>query len=176
MKNQDLPFILYRCFILSNFNYCPLVWHFCGIEDTKKMERIQERALRFVYSDFTSTYDQLLKKGNHNMLYIHRLKMMAVEVFKSINNLNPKYIGDLIHEKKNQYELRTSHSLTQPKCKSVKYGLNTFSYKGPKIWNSLPFKIKNAVSLNAFKKMIREWDGISCQCTMCSKMLSISCL
>ncbi len=36
------------------------------------MEKIQERALRFVYEDYESTYDILLKKGNHDMHVIHR--------------------------------------------------------------------------------------------------------
>jgi hypothetical protein len=27
---------IYYSFIMSNFNYCPLVWHFCGEVNTKK--------------------------------------------------------------------------------------------------------------------------------------------
>ena len=33
-------------FILSNFNYCPLVWHFNSCESIKKIEKIQKRYLR----------------------------------------------------------------------------------------------------------------------------------
>ena len=51
---------IYHSFILSNFNYCPLTWHFCGEVDTKKIEKIQERALRFIYSDYSSSYESLL--------------------------------------------------------------------------------------------------------------------
>ena len=32
--------ILYT-FILSNFNFCPMVWHFCSKKNTDKMEKIQ---------------------------------------------------------------------------------------------------------------------------------------
>ena len=38
---------IYYSFIMSNFSYCPLTWHFCGEQNTKKIEKIQERALRF---------------------------------------------------------------------------------------------------------------------------------
>ena len=31
---------IYYSFILSNLNYCPLVWHFCGESNTKKLESI----------------------------------------------------------------------------------------------------------------------------------------
>ena len=48
---------IFRVFIVSNFNYCPLVWHFCGKTNTSKIEKLQERALRFVFNDFTSSYD-----------------------------------------------------------------------------------------------------------------------
>lgn len=53
---------IFHTFILSNFNFCPLAWHFCTEGNTKKMENIQERALRFVYDDFISSYEELLKK------------------------------------------------------------------------------------------------------------------
>ena len=31
---------MYYSFIMSNFNYCPLVWHFCGETNTKQIEKI----------------------------------------------------------------------------------------------------------------------------------------
>ena len=37
-------FSIYYSFILSNFNYCPLTWHFCGETNTKKMVKIQDGA------------------------------------------------------------------------------------------------------------------------------------
>ena len=37
---------LYKSNILPHLTYCDVVWHFCKSSDKKKMERIQERALR----------------------------------------------------------------------------------------------------------------------------------
>ena len=51
---------IFYTFILSNFNYCPQAWHFCNEKNSRKLEKIQERALRFVYDDFNSTYVDLL--------------------------------------------------------------------------------------------------------------------
>jgi hypothetical protein len=39
---------IYFSFIMSNFNYCPIVWHFCGETNTRKIEKIQERVLRIL--------------------------------------------------------------------------------------------------------------------------------
>ena len=44
--------IIYNSFIRSNFSYCPLVWMFCGKENSKKIEKIQERALRVLHNDY----------------------------------------------------------------------------------------------------------------------------
>ena len=35
-------------FILSNFNYCTLVWHFSSCESIRKIEKIQKRYLRII--------------------------------------------------------------------------------------------------------------------------------
>ena len=53
---------IFHTFILSNFSFCPLAWHFCTEKHSKKIEKVQERALRFVYEDYNSSYDNLLKK------------------------------------------------------------------------------------------------------------------
>ena len=39
--------VLVQSFVYSNFNYCPLVWYFSSSKLLQKIERIQERALRF---------------------------------------------------------------------------------------------------------------------------------
>ncbi len=43
---------------MCHFNFCPLVWHFCSKLDTDKLERLQMRALRFVYTDYESDYQR----------------------------------------------------------------------------------------------------------------------
>ena len=51
---------LYRAFILPQFDYCSQIWHHCGERDTKKMESVNQRALRYVYKDKRISYDNLL--------------------------------------------------------------------------------------------------------------------
>ena len=89
-------FTIFHTFILSNFNYCPLAWHFCSKSNSKKLEKIQERALRFVYDDFESTYEDLLDKSNIPSLHIKRLRTMAVEAFRILNDMSPSVLSDLV--------------------------------------------------------------------------------
>ena len=41
--------LLYKTFILPHLTYCHLTWQFCRSSDKRKLERIQERALRAIY-------------------------------------------------------------------------------------------------------------------------------
>ena len=87
---------IYYSFIMSNFNYCPLVWHFCGEVNTKKIEKIQERALRFIYQDYNSSYDTLLDKSKLPSLKVRRLRAIALEAFKILNNQTPVCLSDIL--------------------------------------------------------------------------------
>ena len=58
------PVVGYGYFLESpNLTYCHTVWHFCKASDTRKLERVQERALRAVYNSKTTAYDELLSKA-----------------------------------------------------------------------------------------------------------------
>ena len=96
----DTKLLILNSFILSNFNYCPLVWHHCSIVSTLKMEKIQERGLRFVYNDPISSYSELLSKSGKNMLYIDRLKKLAIFVYKCIKLEGPSNTHNLFSKKK----------------------------------------------------------------------------
>ena len=54
---------IYKSFIMSNFNYWPVVWMFTSKSSLSKLEDIQRRALRFVLDDYTSDYHDLLYLG-----------------------------------------------------------------------------------------------------------------
>jgi hypothetical protein len=43
--------------------HCPVTWHFCSEKNTKKMEKIQESVLRFIYNDYVLNYEELLGKS-----------------------------------------------------------------------------------------------------------------
>ena len=51
-----------NAFINSQFGYCPLVWMCQGRIMNNKMNKIQEKALRTVYKNANSTYEEVLAK------------------------------------------------------------------------------------------------------------------
>ena len=88
-------------FILSNFNYCPLVWHFSSCESIRKIEKIHKRCLRMKLNDYESNYETLLRNSNKSTMEIQRLRTLTVEIFKTLNEINPPYMKDIFNPKEN---------------------------------------------------------------------------
>ena len=126
-------------FIVSSFNYCPLIWYFTSRESMNKMQKIQERALRFVLKDSTSDYNTLLSKCGVDSFRISSLKAMAVEIHKILND--PEYLS-LFSKASIPYSLRDNNILIQQKMRTTTFGIKSFSYYGAHLWNSLPIDIK----------------------------------
>ena len=50
--------------------------------------------------DYASDYYDLLKKADVPVMKIMALRFLAIEIYKCINGLNPKYLNDLFIVKK----------------------------------------------------------------------------
>ena len=71
-----------KAFIESQVNYCPLIWMFYSGTMNNKINRIHERALRLVYSDHVSSFDELLKKGGSFSIHHRNIQRLAIELYK----------------------------------------------------------------------------------------------
>ena len=77
---------------MSNFNYCPIVWHFCSKSSSDKLEKLHYRALKFVYNEFDQSFEYLLQKAGKSTLHLSRLRLIAFETFKIIHGNSPRYL------------------------------------------------------------------------------------
>ena len=78
--------------ILSNLNYCPLIWLFCNLSAIKKIDRAHKRALRLIYSDYDSSFQSLLRHSYSNTIHVKNLQKLMTEIHKSLNNMNPSIV------------------------------------------------------------------------------------
>ena len=152
---------------MSNFNYCPLIWHFFDEGNSKKLEKIQKRALRFIYNDYTSDYHELLNKSKLPSLKIRRLRAMALETFKIVYKQCPAYLHDLIVIKNSSYSFRYTNTAEMPKVRTTGCGLNSFRYGAAKLWNSFPQKFRDETNFNQFRSLVSAWNGEDCKCSCC---------
>ena len=158
---------IYKSFIMSNFNYCPVVWMFTSKSSLSKLEDIQRRALRFVLDDYTSDYHELPNKANVPGVKIMALRYLAIEVYKCVNGLNPKYLNDIFTIKKCKYDLRDDSLINRNKVSTTNHGLKSYKHYGAKIWNLLPESCKGAISLGEFENLIKSWNRPKCSCSVC---------
>ena len=131
-----------KSFIISNFDYCPVVWLLTSKSFLSKLENIQKRALRFVLNDYELDYNDLLTKANVPGIKIMTLRQLAIEVYKSVTKINPEYLNELFLPKQCTYNLRNVSVLERPKVNTTQFGLKSFKSFGSKIWNLLPNSYK----------------------------------
>ena len=118
-----------------------------------KMEKIQERALRFIYEDYESSCEDLLQKFKLPSLKIRRIRTIAIETFKIIQS----------------YNFRSKNTAAVPRVRTTRYGLKSFRYIAAQIWNELPNHCRQESSFDQFRNIIQTWDpvGGSCRCSAC---------
>ncbi len=160
--------MLLKTFIESQFSYCPLVWMFHGRVINSRINRLHERALRLVYEDPTSSFEELLNKDMSCTIHQRNIQTLALEIFKTKNNLNPEFMKDIFVDRRdNGYKLRGHGELESMNIHSVHHGEDTLRYLGCKIWKLIPESIKQLTSLEQFKKQIRKWIIKDCPCRLC---------
>ena len=143
--------------ITSSFNYCPLVWILCGKDANHKINSTHKRALRILHNDYDSSLDKLLKKSDTVAIHIKILHKLILEIYKSINLLNPLYIWHLHERKEGQYDLRTKHLCKLPITKTIKFCMESLSFRGSLLWNSLNDDIKELPKVASFKTKNKTW-------------------
>ena len=67
-----------KTFILSHFGYCPLVWMMHNRRLNNRINRIHERALRLVYKDDSSSFEELLKIDNSFTIHERNIQSLAI--------------------------------------------------------------------------------------------------
>ena len=148
----------YFCTNQPHLTYCHRVWHFCTAPDNRKLERLQERALRLVYNTTTESYDTLLKRAKLTTLQNRRLQDILSLMFKVKNKLKTNQIADIfnINEENtnsNRYNLRNV-DFVLPRFKTVTSGRHSLKFLGPQFWSKLSKEERNIGTLATFRTMM----------------------
>ena len=92
---------LVKCFVLSNFYYCTLVWMLASSKSLTKIENLNKRALRFIINDSSSSYRRILEKRGKFSMDVKRKHKLCIEIYKTLTNLNSSFMKEI-------FELRLS--------------------------------------------------------------------
>ena len=88
---------------------------------TSEMESIQYRALKFIYNDVNTSYEELLARATLPTLEQHRKREILVEVFKSVNNISPSFMCDLFKVKEVNYNLQKNINVCLNHCQTIRH-------------------------------------------------------
>ena len=154
-----------NAFILSQFGYCPLVWMFHSRTLNNRINKLHERALRMVYQDSKSSFEELLLQNKSFTIHVRNIQTLAIELYKVWYGLSPKIINLIFPLNPSDKYPREKEFRTR-NVKKVSYGTETLAYLAPKIWSMVPSEMK-FFSLSIFTKKIRNWKPDKCPCRLC---------
>ena len=163
--------LIMKSFINSQFGYCPLIWMNHSRALNNKINRIHERALRLVYRDKKSTFDELLTKDNSVKVHIKNLQVVVTEMFRVKNKESPEIMNRVFPIAEQNYNLRNNCNFVSRRINTVHYGTESLSHLGPNLWRILPDEYKKVKSLNEFKTKIKRWVPENCPCRLCKKYI-----
>ena len=146
--------------ILPYLTYCNLLCKFCKSPDSRKIERIQERALHTGYKSQTETYKERLTRTKLPTLYNRRLQDITILMYQVKYGMEPRCASQLFTIKSTHQHLRNCDF--ELSClDTVAYGRHLLCNQGPFIWSKVSSELRNLTSLKAFKKHIRGVDLLS---------------
>ena len=68
---------LMKAFVISQFNYCPLIWMFHNRALNNRINRIHERALPLVYQNKNLSFSELLELDNSVTIHKRYLQVLV---------------------------------------------------------------------------------------------------
>ena len=170
--DKDKLRVLMKAFIESQFGYCPLIWMHHSRKLNNKINKLHERALRLVYKDHISTFEELLLQDESFTIHHRNLQKLATEMYKIKYNLSPIFMNLIFPISNNPYNMRKYQIFETHNIKSVYKGSETIAYRGPIIWNLVPDDIKTSKTLNEFKVKIKTWKPDGCNCRICKLFIN----
>ena len=99
--SKDIKCMSFKSFIISQFNYCPIICMCHRRGSNNKINNIHERPLRIVYRDKKFSFETLLKRDKSTSIHMENLQYLATESFKVKNGLFPEIMIEIFVFQKN---------------------------------------------------------------------------
>ena len=158
---EDTTKILIHAFVVSKIDsYNSLIF---GLPNhlIDKLQHLLNAAARLIM--VANKYDSItpILKELHWLPIEQRIIFkINLITFKCLNNLAPPYLNELLTLYRPNRTLRSSSDklrLVTVPYNLKTYGCRSYSVQAPILWNSLPFHIRSADSINSFKSKLKTY-------------------
>ena len=140
---------------------------FCNRKLNKHINRIHERAIRIVYQDHNSTFEELLAKDGSFKIHDRNLQRLLIEIFKVKMKLALEIMNEVFDIIESPYPLRNELRFKSRNIRTARYGIETAAFVGSKIWSYMSLELKKSTSRNEFRSKIKTWKPENCPCKLC---------
>ena len=107
---------------------------------------------------FQDIFEMIDKKTTHQK----NLECLAKEIYKFLDGLSSPVMINIFELRGNTYNHINFQSLYL--YKKLRFGTETFTYRGLQIYNLISDNIQNGSSLENFKREIKKWKDEKCPC------------
>ena len=149
---------------MSKVDYCNSLYTGLPASYLRPLELVQNFAARLIFRQSKFCHIKPLLNKLHWLPISSRIKFkILLFVYKSLNNLAPKYLSSLISYYQPPSSLRSANQLLLkiPNINEIKptpsFGNRTFSLSGPTLWNGLPYNLRKCITLDNFKKQLKTY-------------------
>ena len=152
---------LMNSFVLNRVDYCNSLLARLPDYQTVRIQIVLNDAARLIFGE--SRRDHVTPILRHRLQWLRASQRIELKVallmYKGINNLAPDYITSYcISSSTNQrrYTLRSTDkgNLIEPKT-ATEFGMRSFAFAGPHLWNKLPINVRQSSSVDIFKKRLK---------------------
>ncbi len=143
-------------YVMPHFDYCCIIWGNCSQTLLYDLEKLQKRAARLILDEAldreNTTRSSILFSKLNWMSLQDRIKFhRAVQVFKCVNKLSGQVMENLFDQSKNVHDHNT-RAAQNNNLYIAQQHFKSFSFIGATTWNSIPVQIRDAKSLESFKR------------------------
>ena len=143
--------MLVHAVISSRLDYCNSLLYGANKTIINKLQKVQNAAARLVSMRRKhESVSDVIKELHWLRIEARIIFKLLVLVFKSYHDMAPDSIVNLIDVK------CSGRSLLALKHYQSSHARKSFSYIAPKLWNNLPFHIRNSPTLINFKSKVKS--------------------
>ena len=149
---------LYKSLIQAYLDYCSPLWDTCDKTLKDNLQTLQNRAARIIYrANYDTRSKDILKNLQLDSLDVRRKKLKCVFLYKVLNGISATCLRENLERLtalSRGYDLRDSETdlkLPKPRTNFLK---RSFKYSASALWNNLPIDMKNATTMNEFKRLL----------------------
>ena len=88
-----------NAFVMSKFAFSPLIGLFCSRTLNSKINTLHYHALKLVYQDEKSSFDELLIKDKSVSVHHRNIQYLATEMFKVKLGIAPLFMSDIFEKR-----------------------------------------------------------------------------